>query len=92
MDQRLYIEGQKKLVGEVVIGGAKNSAVAIIPALILSDAPCTVRNLPKIDDVKNLKELLDLIGAETTLDENGVLTTDTSKGLRTDVNFDLAKK
>lgn len=91
LDQRLYIEGQVKLKGEVVIGGAKNSAVAILPALILSDAPCTVRNLPKIDDVKNLKELLDLMGAETTLDEEGVFTIDTSKGLDTNVSFDLAK-
>ena len=92
MDQRLFIQGQKKLMGEVVIGGAKNSAVAILPALILSDFPCTVRNLPQIDDVRHLKELLDLMGAETTLDENGVFTVDTTKGLNTDVNFDLAKK
>lgn len=91
MDQRLYIQGQKKLTGEVVIGGAKNSAVAILPALILSDEPCTVRNLPRIDDVQHLKELLDLMGASTTLEENGVFTADTGAGLNTDVNFDLAK-
>lgn len=92
MEQRLFIEGQTKLMGEVIVGGAKNAAVAALPALILSDAKFTVRNLPKIDDVHNLIRLLELMGADIKVDEDGVLTGTASNKISTDVRFDIAKK
>ena len=58
------VEGGHALSGQVHINGAKNSAVALIPAAILSDYPVTVDNLPLISDVEILKDLLQHIGAD----------------------------
>ena len=51
MQERMVIEGGHQLVGSVRVSGGKNTSVAIIPATILSDTPCTVENLPNIEDV-----------------------------------------
>ena len=48
---RYRIEGGRRLVGEVTIGGAKNAAVAVIPAVVLSDGPCRIENIPNISDL-----------------------------------------
>ena len=50
--EKLVIQGGTKLHGEVTISGAKNAAVAIIPATLLINGVCTVENLPNISDVK----------------------------------------
>lgn len=55
---KMIIHGGKKLSGEVVISGAKNSTVAIIPASILSETPVTLDSVPHIQDVKNLRAIL----------------------------------
>ena len=51
---RLVIKGNRKLSGEVVISGAKNAAVAVIPAAIMAQDVCVIDNLPYIEDVKCL--------------------------------------
>ncbi|NLN48646.1 MAG: UDP-N-acetylglucosamine 1-carboxyvinyltransferase, partial [Clostridiales bacterium] len=48
---KLIIEGGHSLQGEVSISGAKNSAVAILPASLLTKEKCTIKNLPDIKDV-----------------------------------------
>lgn len=55
---KMIIHGGKKLTGEVVISGAKNSTVAIIPASILSETPVMLDSVPHIQDVKNLRAIL----------------------------------
>lgn len=55
---KIIIEGNNVLNGEVKIGGAKNSAVALIPASILADGVVELTNLPEISDVETLKEML----------------------------------
>ncbi len=60
------INGGKKLYGTVNISGAKNSAVAIIPAVVLCDEPCVIENLPKIRDVSVILEILKTMGAKVT--------------------------
>ena len=57
--EKMLIHGGKKLSGEVVIGGAKNSTVALIPAAILSRTPVTLDSVPHIQDVYNLMAILD---------------------------------
>ena len=52
-------------MGEITVSGGKNTAVAVIPAALLCDEPCTVENLPDIDDVHALIEILNLLGAKT---------------------------
>ncbi|WP_300561120.1 UDP-N-acetylglucosamine 1-carboxyvinyltransferase [Companilactobacillus sp.] len=56
--QKLVINGGKKLSGEVTIGGAKNSTVALIPAAILSSTPVVLDSVPQIRDVDNLRSIL----------------------------------
>ena len=92
MEEKLIIRGNKKLHGELSISGAKNSAVGIIPAAILSDSKCIIRNLPDIDDVRYLKELLVQVGAKVTLGNAGALEID-SKGMKSfKVDYEIAKK
>ena len=58
------IQGGAKLTGAVKISGAKNAAVAILPAVLLSDAPCVIDNIPKISDVDAMLRILHELGAE----------------------------
>lgn len=60
---KIRIEGNHKLNGEVVISGAKNSAVALIPASILCDEVVKISNVPNISDIDNLEEILNYLGA-----------------------------
>ena len=60
---KYVIKGGCRLTGEVNISGAKNAAVAILPAVILSDSPCRIENIPDISDVKTLTYILKEIGA-----------------------------
>ncbi|WP_062744999.1 UDP-N-acetylglucosamine 1-carboxyvinyltransferase [Shouchella tritolerans] len=65
--QKLLIEGGHTLEGTVSISGAKNSAVALIPAAILADSAVVIDNLPAISDVDLLAELLGEIGGDVDL-------------------------
>lgn len=71
------INGQKRLQGTIKVSGAKNSAVALIPASILANSPVTIEGLPEILDVWTLKELLEEIGGEVSF-ENGTMNIDPS--------------
>ena len=57
MEPTLIIKGGNPLKGTVTVSGAKNAAVAILPAALLSDEPCVVDNLPDILDVKVLSQI-----------------------------------
>ncbi|MFD1472636.1 UDP-N-acetylglucosamine 1-carboxyvinyltransferase [Companilactobacillus mishanensis] len=76
--QKLVINGGKKLSGEVTIGGAKNSTVALIPAAILSDTPVVLDSVPQIRDVNNLRSIL-LDMNVTSEVKNDVLKIDPTK-------------
>lgn len=67
---RLKIRGKRKLEGTVEISGAKNSAVAIIPAAILADEDVIIRNIPNIDDVKTLISIMKEMGYIIHFDNN----------------------
>ncbi|MDK2786887.1 MAG: UDP-N-acetylglucosamine 1-carboxyvinyltransferase [Epulopiscium sp.] len=62
--EQLIIRGRKRLQGEVTVNGAKNAAVAVIPAAILCDNICTIENLPYIDDVISLANTLNDMGVK----------------------------
>ena len=68
--KKLVINGGKKLKGEVKISGAKNSAVALIPAAILADSPVILEGVPDIKDVHSLKEILELMGVTVSFENN----------------------
>lgn len=69
------VQGGKKLQGTIKVSGAKNSAVALIPATVLAGTPVTIEGLPEISDVFTLKKLLEDIGGEVTF-EDGEMTVD----------------
>jgi UDP-N-acetylglucosamine 1-carboxyvinyltransferase len=71
---KFIIKGQKALQGEVTISGAKNAAVAVIPATLLVDDLCRIENVPDIKDVRVLEDTLVKLGAKVTFeDENTIL-------------------
>lgn len=67
--KQMIIHGGKPLQGDVWIGGAKNSAVALIPASILSRTPVTLEGVPRIADVDNLMDLLNEMDVESDFHE-----------------------
>lgn len=66
---RLIITGGNQLDGEIRISGAKNSSLPILAATILADEPTTVGNLPHLQDVTTMIELLGHLGIELTIDD-----------------------
>ena len=64
--KKLKITGANKLSGTIRIGGAKNSAVALIPAAILANDDVTICNVPEITDTDALVEILEYLGAKVT--------------------------
>ncbi|MFC0416578.1 UDP-N-acetylglucosamine 1-carboxyvinyltransferase [Cytobacillus solani] len=68
--EKLMIAGGYPLKGTVRISGAKNSAVALIPATILADSPVTIEGLPNISDVQILKGLLEELGGTVSFNES----------------------
>ena len=64
MSRILRIYGGARLEGTVAVGGGKNAAVAIIPAALLADSPSVIDNMPDIEDVHVLIDMLRCLGAE----------------------------
>lgn len=62
--KQIIIDGNHMLSGRIEIGGAKNSAVALIPAALLSDDIVTIDNIPNISDIDALNEILEYLGAK----------------------------
>ena len=73
--KKLIIKGSKELTGEIHIGGAKNSVVALIPATCLTKGKCVIHNVPNISDVSMLIQMMEYLGSKVTY-ENEVLTID----------------
>lgn len=67
--KQIVIEGNKTLTGTIKVSGAKNSAVALIPAAILSNGIVTIENVPNISDIDALNEILEYLGAK--VERNG---------------------
>ena len=64
--EKLVIHGGTRLKGEVTISGAKNAAVAILPATLLLNGVYTINNIPNISDVKITCDILQDLGAKIT--------------------------
>ncbi len=73
---RFIIKGGKPLTGEVVISGAKNAAVAIIPAAVLVDGVCRSGNIPKINDVYLIIDIMRKMGARIDFVEDTTIEVD----------------
>jgi len=73
---KYLVNGGKKLYGEVSISGAKNAAVAIIPAAILADGVCRIENVPAISDVGIIARLLYEMGAQVKMINKSTIEVD----------------
>lgn len=90
--EKLVITGNTPLKGEVTISGAKNAAVAILPATLLIDGVCTIENLPNISDVKKSCEILEGLGAKITWNTPNEITIDTRNIEETEASEELTSK
>jgi UDP-N-acetylglucosamine 1-carboxyvinyltransferase len=88
---KFLIKGGAKLSGEIAVKGAKNSALKIIPAAILSKQPITIKNIPEIEDVDRSLELLESLGAIVTRTKQKAII-DTSRVKDTTLEPKLADK
>lgn len=89
--KKLIIEGGRELSGTIKISGAKNSAVALIPAAILSDEKVTIYNVPDISDTHALIDIMNQLGAKINY-ENEIMSIDTSDIKNTMIEEKYAKK
>ncbi len=89
---KYVINGGKPLNGTVTISGAKNAAVAILPAALLVKGKCRIENVPNISDVRILMSILDRMGAKITSPERNVVEIDCSDVQCTEPDPELVRK
>lgn len=89
---KFVIKGKTKLKGEVEISGAKNAAVAILPATLLIDGVTTLENVPNISDVKIICDILNELGAKVTWTGEHSLTVDATNLSCTNAPLDKTSK
>ena len=90
--EKLIIKGPTPLKGEVTINGAKNAAVAILPATLLINGVCTINNIPNISDVRLLCTILEKMGAKIVWNTPNEITIDTRHINTTQAPLDLTSK
>jgi len=90
--EKIVIKGRNPLRGEVSISGAKNAAVAIIPACLLINGVCRLENLPDIKDVKLFLQILSSMGASVKYVNKNVVDIDCTNVDSYEPNYDLTRK
>ena len=89
--KKLIVNGAEQLCGEVAAGGAKNAAVAIIPATVLARGRCALENIPEIHDTELLFEMLRAMGATVEKTGRTSAVIDTSTLNSATVPYELSK-
>ena len=92
MTREYLVRGGKPLFGEVTISGAKNAAVAIIPAALMVDGVCRIENVPMISDVTLSLKILEELGASIRLLNAHTVEIDSRHIACTRTSYDLARK
>ena len=88
---KLLIKGRAQLNGEIYASGAKNSALPILASSLLSNSPLTVGNLPHLNDVTTMLELLGSMGVDVMLSDDMEVRVDTSSIKNLDARYELVK-
>ena len=88
---KLIIQGRKELNGEISASGAKNSALPVLAASLLADSPMRVSNLPHLNDVTTMIELLGSMGIEIMLNEDMDVFVDASSIKNLNARYELVK-
>ena len=89
---KYIIHGGRPLMGEVTISGAKNAAVAIIPAALLVDGVCRIENIPQISDVTLLFSILEELGARVRVLNRHTVEIDSRHVHSTQPSFELVRR
>ena len=89
--KKIRIDGGYPLTGTIKISGAKNSAVALVPASLLADSKVTIDNVPNISDIKALNEILEYLGAKVTR-QNETMEIDPSTVKNIEIPEQISKK
>ncbi|MBR1780023.1 MAG: UDP-N-acetylglucosamine 1-carboxyvinyltransferase [Oscillospiraceae bacterium] len=89
---KYVIRGGRPLHGEINISGAKNAAVAILPATLLVDGPVRIENIPQISDVTLILEILRELGASVNTINRSTMEIDCSTVNRTSVSYELSRQ
>jgi UDP-N-acetylglucosamine 1-carboxyvinyltransferase len=92
MAERFIVEGGHRLEGTIRPGGNKNAALPILAACLLTDEPVTVRNLPDIQDVRVMLQILEGLGAKVDRLEANVVTITAEGDISSDPDSELSKK
>ncbi|HIS66855.1 MAG TPA: UDP-N-acetylglucosamine 1-carboxyvinyltransferase, partial [Candidatus Scatomorpha merdipullorum] len=90
--EKYVIHGGKSLYGEVEVSGAKNAAVAIIPAALMVNGVCRLENIPQISDADMLMTILEHLGAKIRLVNRNTVDIDCTDVRYTDAPYDLMRK
>ena len=89
--KQIKIKGGKELTGEIKISGAKNSAVALIPATLLSDEITIIDNVPNISDIESLIEILEFLNVKVVY-ENKKMVIDPTNLVNKEIPESISKK
>ncbi|SLN42043.1 UDP-N-acetylglucosamine 1-carboxyvinyltransferase [Pseudooctadecabacter jejudonensis] len=89
----IIVRGGQTLSGQIEIAGAKNAALTLMPATLLSDEPLTLTNTPRLSDIKTMTVLLESLGAEITSLQDGKVQTMSCHGaINTTADYDIVRK
>ncbi len=89
--QKIKIQGGKELTGVINIGGAKNAAVALLPAAILCDEETNILNVPDITDKLALIDIIKVLNGKVS-EQRGLLTIDASKIISREIKSELSTR
>ncbi len=89
----IVVRGSGPLNGEITIAGAKNAALTLMPATLLTDEPLTLTNVPRLSDIKTTNELLSSLGTEVAVMQGGqIIVLDTHKITNHTAVYDIVRK
>ncbi len=89
----IVVTGGRELSGQIHIAGAKNAALTLMPATLLSEEPLTLTNAPRLSDIKTMTLLLQSLGAEVTSMQGGKVLAMSSHGLNGDrADYEIVRK
>ncbi|MEL6702136.1 MAG: UDP-N-acetylglucosamine 1-carboxyvinyltransferase, partial [Pseudomonadota bacterium] len=89
----IVVQGNGPLNGTIPIAGAKNACLALMPATLLSEEPLTLTNAPRLSDIKTMSQLLQSLGAEATVLQDGKVIALSSHALDSvTADYDIVRK
>jgi UDP-N-acetylglucosamine 1-carboxyvinyltransferase len=89
----IIVQGGGAVSGEIPISGAKNAALTLMPAALLTDQPVTFTNVPRLSDIKTTNELLASLGTDVVVEDDGQKITLTTPEITNQVaHYDIVRK